>query len=326
MRNLEKKLRAAIVQAAPVFFDKQATLQKVVHQIEEAGRNGAQLIVFPESLVPCYPYGLTFGFTVGSRSEAERADWKRYYDQAVIVRQDLQDVAAAAKAAGAYVSLGITERDETTYSLYCSNVILGITERDETTYSLYCSNVILAPDGTLAAHHRKIKPTGAERYIWADSHDPSTYFPMVQTPWGPMGSLICWENYMPLARTALYQKGVSLYLAPNTNDNPEWQDTVKHIAIEGRCYVFNVDQYFTKDMYPTDLVESGVVAKLNDTACCGGSCIIDPCGHYVTEPVWDREAIIYADLDMDQVVLRHMEFDAAGHYTRPDILELIVHE
>lgn len=291
------------MQVAPVFFDKQATPQKVVHQIEEAGRNGAQLIVFPESLVPCYPYGLTFG----SRSEAERADWKRYYDQAVVVRQDLQDVAAAAKAAGAYVSLGITERDETTYSLYCSNVIL-------------------APDGTLAAHHRKIKPTGAERYIWADSHDPSTYFPMVQTSWGPMGSLICWENYMPLARTALYQKGVSLYLAPNTNDNPEWQDTVKHIAIEGRCYVFNVDQYFTKDMYPADLVESGAVAKLNDTACRGGSCIIDPCGHYVTEPVWDREAIIYADLDMDQVVLRHMEFDAAGHYTRPDILELIVHE
>lgn len=177
MRNLQKTLRAAIIQATPVFFNKQATLQKVVHQIEEAGRNGAQLIVFPESLVPCYPYGLTFGFTVGSRSEAERADWKRYYDQAVVVRQDLQDVAAAAKAAGAYVSLGITERDETTYSLYCSNVIL-------------------APDGTLAAHHRKIKPTGAERYIWADSHDPSTYFPMVQTPWGPWarssaGKIIC---------------------------------------------------------------------------------------------------------------------------------------
>ena len=307
MRNLEKKLRAAIVQAAPVFFDKQATLQKVVHQIEEAGRNGAQLIVFPESLVPCYPYGLTFGFTVGSRSEAERADWKRYYDQAVVVRQDLQDVAAAAKAAGAYVSLGITERDETTYSLYCSNVIL-------------------APDGTLAAHHRKIKPTGAERYIWADSHDPSTYFPIVQTPWGPMGSLICWENYMPLARTALYQKGVSLYLAPNTNDNLEWQDTVKHIAIEGRCYVFNVDQYFTKDMYPADLVESGAVAKLNDTACRGGSCIVDPYGHYVVQPVWDSEDILYADLDMQRVPASRMELDVCGHYARPDVLRLTVQD
>ena len=307
MRILEPTLRAAIAQSSPVMFNKAATLKKVVSQIEEAGRNGAALIVFPESLVPCYPYGLTFGFTVGSRSEAERADWQRYYEQSVVVSRDLAPVAAAAKAFGIYVSLGITERDETTYSLYCSNVIFE-------------------PDGTLSAHPRQIKPTGAERYIWADSHQPATYFPIVQTQWGPMGSLICWENYMPLARTALYQKGVSLYLAPNTNDNPEWQDTIKHIAIEGHCYVFNVDQYFTKDMYPTDLVETGAVDKLNAATCRGGSCIIDPCGHYVTEPVWDKEAIIYADLDMNQVTLRHMEFDAAGHYSRPDILELIVHE
>lgn len=307
MRILQQQLRAAIAQASPVMFDKKATLAKVVSQIEEAGRNGASLIVFPESLVPCYPYGLTFGFTVGSRSEAERADWQRYYEESVVVSRDLADVAAAAKAFGIYVSLGITERDEETYSLYCSNVVF-------------------APDGTLAAHHRKIKPTGAERYIWADSHAPSTYFPIVQTPWGPMGALICWENYMPLARMALYQKGVSLYLAPNTNDNPEWQDTIKHIAIEGRCYVFNVDQYFTKAMYPSDLVEKEAVDKLSDNTCRGGSCIIDPCGHYVTEPVWDKETIIYADLDMNQVVLRHMEFDAAGHYSRPDILELKVHE
>lgn len=307
MRELKKNLRAAIVQASPIMFDKDATLQKVVSKIREAGRNGAELIVFPESLVPCYPYGLTFGFTVGSRNDAKRPDFKRYYDEAVIVSEDLADVAAAAKEANAYVSLGMTERDTTSYSLYCSNVIFS-------------------PDGQLVAHHRKIKPTGAERYIWADSHVPSTYFPIVQSPWGPMGTLICWENYMPLARTALYQKGVSLYLAPNTNDNPEWQDTVKHIAIEGRCYVFNVDQYFTKDMYPDDLAEKEAVDGLNGKTCRGGSCIIDPCGHYVTEPVWDQEAIIYADLDMDQVVLRHMEFDAAGHYTRPDILELIVHE
>lgn len=141
MRNLQKTLRAAIVQASPVMFNKKATLQKVACQIKAAGQQGAQLIVFPESLVPCYPYGLTFGFTVGSRSEAERADWKRYYDQSVIVREDLQDIAAAAQAAGAYVSLGITERDETTYSLYCSNVIF-------------------APDGTLAAHHRKSSRLG----------------------------------------------------------------------------------------------------------------------------------------------------------------------
>lgn len=192
--------------------------------------------------------------------------------------------------------------------------------------SLYCTNLVFSPEGKLASVHRKIKPTGSERYIWADSHVPETYFPVVDTPWGRMGSLICWENYMPLARVALYQKGISLYLAPNTNDNPEWQDTIRHIAIESHCYVFNVDQYFTRDMYPADLLEQEEIGRLNDIVCRGGSCIIDPYGHCVTEPVWDKEAIVYADLDMDKVPMSRMEFDATGHYTRPDILELKVHD
>lgn len=307
MKNLQKNLRAAIVQAAPVMFDKKTTIDKVVRQIREAGQNGAQLIVFPESLIPCYPYGLTFGFTVGSRNEDGRKDWKRYYDSAVLVPDDTASIAAAAKKAKAWVSIGITERDK----VNCS---------------LYCTNLIFSPEGELAALHRKIKPTGAERYIWADSHVPETYFPTVDTPWGTMGSLICWENYMPLARVALYTKGVSLYLAPNTNDNPEWQDTIKHIAIEGHCYVFNVDQYFTKDMYPTDLFEQEEISRLKDDTCIGGSCIIDPYGHYVTEPVWNKEAIIYADLDLDKVPMSRMEFDATGHYSRPDILEFHIHE
>lgn len=307
MKNLQKHLRAAIVQAAPVLFDKKATLEKVVRQIQEATANGAELIVFPESLVPCYPYGLTFGFTVGSRKEEGRKDWKVYYDNAVLVPDDTVSLAAAAKKARAWVSIGVTERDP----VNCS---------------LYCTNLFFSPEGKLASVHRKIKPTGSERYIWADSHVPETYFPVVDTPWGRMGSLICWENYMPLARVALYQKGISLYLAPNTNDNPEWQDTIRHIAIEGHCYVFNVDQYFTRDMYPADLLEQEEIGRLNDIVCRGGSCIIDPYGHCVTEPVWDREAIVYADLDMDKVPMSQMEFDATGHYTRPDILELKVHD
>lgn len=307
MKNLQKHLRAAIVQAVPVLFDKKATLEKVVRQIQEAAANGAELIVFPESLVPCYPYGLTFGFTVGSRKEEGRKDWKVYYDNAVLVPDDTVSLAAAAKKARAWVSIGVTERDP----VNCS---------------LYCTNLVFSPEGKLASVHRKIKPTGSERYIWADSHVPETYFPVVDTPWGRMGSLICWENYMPLARVALYQKGISLYLAPNTNDNPEWQDTIRHIAIEGHCYVFNVDQYFTRDMYPADLLEQEEIGRLNDIVCRGGSCIIDPYGHCVTEPVWDKEAIVYADLDMDKVPMSRMEFDATGHYTRPDILELKVHD
>ena len=308
MKILKKNLRVAVVQASPVMFDKDATLDKVVSQIAEAGRHGAELIVFPESLVPCYPYGLTFGFNVGSRSEDGRRDWKIYYDNSVVVPSaDTDRIGKAAKEAGAYVSIGITERDGTNYSLYCTNLVFS-------------------PDGKIAAKHRKIKPTGAERYIWADSHDPDTYFPITDTPWGPMGTLICWENYMPLARVALYQQGVSLYLAPNTNDNPEWQDTIRHIAIEGHCYVINADQYFTKAMYPDTLLAKDEIAKLKDETCIGGSCIIDPYGHCVTEPVWNQEAIIYADLDMDAVPMSHMEFDGVGHYARPDILELTVRD
>ena len=174
MKNLKKQLRAAIVQASPVLFDKKATIDKVVRQIMEAGQNGAELIVFPESLIPCYPYGLTFGFTVGSRNEDGRKDWKVYYDNAVVVPDDTISIAAAAKKAHAYVSIGVTERDP----INCS---------------LYCSNLIFSPEGELVSLHRKIKPTGAERYIWADSHVPETYFPMVDTEWGRMGSLICWE-------------------------------------------------------------------------------------------------------------------------------------
>ena len=200
MKDLQKKLRVALVQATPVMFNKDATIDKVCVQIREAGAHGAELIVFPESLIPCYPYGLTYGFTVGSRTEACRDDWKIYYDNAVLCPSaDTDRIGAAAREAGAYVSVGYTERGRHNGTLYCSNMIFG-------------------PDGRLLCNHRKLKPTGAERIVWGDAD--RDYFPVVESPWGTMGALICWENYMPLARVALYQKGVSLYLCPNTNNNP----------------------------------------------------------------------------------------------------------
>ena len=265
MKDLKKDLRAAIVQAAPVMFDKKATTEKAVKLIAEAGKNGAELIVFPESFIPCYPYGLTFGFTVGSRNKDGRTDWKVYYDNSVVVPGEETDmIGKAAKEAGAYVSIDITERDATNSTLYCTNLIFS-------------------PEGELIYCHRKLKPTGTERCIWGDGNKGA--FPIAETPWGNMGSLICWENYMPLARAALYEKGVALYLAPCTNDNPEWQDTVKHIAIEGHCYVLNCDMYFTRDMYPDSLKSQDEISVLPDTVCRGGSCFVDPYGHYVTEPV-----------------------------------------
>lgn len=304
MKDLKDTCRVAVVQAAPVMFDKAACVKKAIALIEEAAAKGAELIVFPELFIPCYPYGLTFGFTVGSRKEPGRVDWKLYYDNSILVPgEETALLAAAAKKAGAYVSIGVSERVEESATLYNSNLIF-------------------TPEGELAPVHRKLKPTGAERLVWGDGD--KGFFPTVDSPWGAVGSLICWESYMPLARTALYQKGVTLYISPNTNDNPEWQSTIQHIAIEGHCYFINCDMFFTRDMYPGELLAQEEIAKLQPTVCRGGSCIIDPFGHYVTEPVWDKEEIIYAELDMQKVPASRMEFDACGHYSRPDALKLIV--
>ena len=131
---------------------------------------------------------------------------------------------------------------------------------------------------------------------------------------------------MPLARVALYQKGVSIYISPNTNDNPEWQATIQHIAIEGKCYFINADMLVRKSSYPSGLETAEDLEKLPELVCRGGSCIIDPFGHYLTEPVWDREELILAELDMSLPIACKMEHDAIGHYARPDVLELIVHE
>lgn len=306
MKEMKSVCRIAVVQAAPVLFDKAGCTQKAIELIRTAAGQGAELVVLPELFIPGYPYGMTFGFTVGARSEAGRLDWMRYYENSILVPGE--ETAALSKTAaelGVYVSIGVSERDALTATLYNTNLIF-------------------APDGTLESVHRKLKPTGAERVVWGDAN--RDYFPMAHTPWGPMASLICWESYMPLARVALYQKGVTLYLSPNTNDNPEWQATIRHIALEGRCYFVNCNMYFTKDIYPTDLHCPQEIAALPQVVCRGGSCVIDPYGHEVMQPLWDEEGILYADLDMTKVPASRMEFDPCGHYARPDVLHLQVLE
>ena len=306
MKEMKSVCRIAVVQAAPVLFDKAGCTQKAIELIRTAAGQGAELVVLPELFIPGYPYGMTFGFTVGARSEAGRLDWMRYYENSILVPGE--ETAALSKTAaelGVYVSIGVSERDTLTATLYNTNLTF-------------------APDGTLESVHRKLKPTGAERVVWGDAD--RHYFPVAQTPWGPMASLICWESYMPLARVALYQKGVTLYLSPNTNDNPEWQATIRHIALEGRCYFVNCNMYFTKDIYPADLHCPQEIAALPQVVCRGGSCVIDPYGHEVMQPLWDEEGILYADLDMTKVPASRMEFDPCGHYARPDVLNLQVLE
>ena len=305
MKELKDTCRIAVVQAEPVMFDKEACIAKAIKYIEECAAGGAELVVFPELFVPGYPFGMNFGFRTGSRSEPGREDWKRYYDNSILADgPEMDRLISAAEEAGVYVSIGYSERD----------AFNG---------TLYNSNMMISPEGE-AKNHRKLKPTGSERVIWGDAN--KDYFPVMDTPWGPMGNLICWESYMPLARVALYEKGISLYISPNTNDNEEWQSTIRHIAIEGHCYFVNCDMLISKDSYPEDLNEYAALADLPQIPCRGGSCVIDPFGHLVSDCVWDEEAVIYADLDMQKVPASKMEHDVCGHYARPDVLVLFVED
>ncbi len=295
MKTLRNDCRVAVCQISPVMFDKDACIDKAVETIKTAANNGANLVVIPELFVPGYPAGMNFGFSVGKRTEAGRTDWKVYYDNSILFQgEEMKRVVSVAKECNVYVSMGYSEKDAVSATLYNSNVLIS-------------------PLGDIK-NHRKLKPTGAERNIWGDAYQD--YFPVMDSPWGPIGCMICWESYMPLARCALYEKGITIYISCNTNDNEEWQHTIRHIAIEGHCYFINADLYFTHDMYP-DIHED-----VGDISCRGGSNVIDPFGHVVTETVWNQEVIIYADLDMDQVPASRMEHDVIGHYARRDVLHL----
>jgi nitrilase len=308
MIHTEKELKVAVMQQAPVLFDLEQTINKAIQLIEEAAKQDADLIVFPESFIPAYPRGLTFGFVIGSRSELGRKDWKRYYDNSVAVPSEATDrLAKAAKDNKVYLSIGITEKDST-----------------GKTATLYCTNLIFSPEGNIISKHRKLKPTGSERYIWGE--DDGSTLSVTDTPYGRMGSLICWENYMPLARVAMYEKGVTIYLAPTADSRDQWQNTMKHVALEGRCFVIGCNQYVEKNMYPTDLYCYDELEKQPEVMSRGGSCIVSPFGKYVAGPLFDREGILYATLDLDKVITSRIDFDVRGHYSRPDIFEFKINE
>ena len=297
-------LKTAVVQDSPVLFDGPATRAKAVQLIERAADSGAKLIVFPESFIPAYPRGLSFGFLVGSRSEAGRRDWQRFYENAVEVPGRATELLGkAACKAGAYLVIGVTERDLCNRTLYCTTLYFG-------------------PDGTLLGKHRKLKPTGSERLIWGEG-DGST-LTVVDTAYGRMGGLICWENYMPLARAAMYQQAVRIYIAPTADSRDVWQSTVRHIALEGRCYVIGCNQYVEKSMYPTDLEYYSELESAPEVMCRGGSCIVDPYGEYLAGPLFDEEGMLLAELDMGVLTRSALDFDPIGHYDRPDVFQLHV--
>jgi nitrilase len=301
-------VKAAVVQAAPVLFDREATVEKAIPLISEAAENGSRLILFPEAFIPAYPRGLSFGTHVGGRKPEGRLTWERYWANSVDVPgPTTEKLGEAARKANAYLAVGVIERD----SQYSRG-------------TLYCTLLYFGPDSRLLGKHRKIMPTAAERLIWGVG-DGST-LTTIDTEIGTIGGLICWENYMPLARTYMYSKGVEIYLAPTADARERWNSTLRHIALEGRCFVLGCNQYVTKDMYPADLEGVEDLEDQPETLCRGGSVIISPLGEELAGPLYDREGILYADLDLAQVVRSRFDFDVVGHYSRPDIFQLIVDE
>ena len=301
-------VRAAVVQAAPVLFDRQATLEKALNLIHETAANGAQLVLFPEAFIPAYPRGLSFGTVVGHRHPKGRDLWQIYWENCVDVpSSETQQLGEAAREAGIYLAMGVIERD--------SQFSKG---------TLYCTTLYFGPDGRLLGKHRKLKPTAAERLIWGEG-DGST-LTVLDTEFGKIGGLICWENYMPLARTAMYAKGVEIYLAPTADSRDTWQATLRHIACEGRCFVLGCNQFVSKDMYPPDLPGIEELADQPDIMCRGGGVIISPMGELIAGPLYDQEGLLYADLDMAEVARGKFDFDVVGHYARPDVFQLAVNE
>jgi nitrilase len=196
--------------------------------------------------------------------------------------------------------------------------VVGVTERDTVSDTLYCSLLYFSPEGRLVHRHRKIKPTAAERIIWGEGDGSDLV--VLDTPLGKVGGLICWENYMPLARMALYQQGIEIYLAPTADCRDTWQGTLTHIACEGRCFVLGCNQYLTREHYPNDLKKK-LVADHPSLPSSGGSVIIGPLGKVLAGPVHGKESVLTAELDQREIVKAKMDFDVIGHYARPDVFD-----
>ncbi len=298
----------AVVQPEPSFFDPDGAIDTIAARTAEAAGQGARLVLFPEAFVGGYPWGLAFGTAIGGRLPEGRRTWERYWRGAIDVPgSHTERLGEIARKHEVWLAAGVIERH---------GARAGGT--------LYCTLLYFGPDGALLGKHRKLKPTAAERLIWGEG-DGST-LTVVDTEIGRLGGLICWENYMPLARMALYGKGVELYLAPTADARDAWQATLRHIALEGRCFVLGCNQYVRRDHYPADLELASELDKWPELLCRGGSAIYGPLGECLAGPLRDEPGILYADLDRGDLVRGPFDFDVAGHYARPDVFRLTVNE
>lgn len=297
------KLKVAVVQEPSRGRDTLATAERAAELIAQCAADGIRVVVFPEAFLGGYPKGADFGVTVGNRTPEGRAAFQRYHDAAIdLPGRESALIAEACAAGGLYATVGVIERDGGT---------------------LYCTAVFFGPDGTILGKHRKLMPTAAERLCWGFG-DGST-MRTVDTPFGPMGAVICWENYMPLMRMAMYEQGIALYCAPTADDRDSWVATMQHVALEGRCFVLSACQFLTEADLPDDM-QSRPAAKEGEVLMRGGSLIVDPLGRIVAGPDYSGATILSAEIDMRDIARAKFDFDVVGHYARPDVFSMTVDE
>eukprot|EP00268_Persea_americana_P026411 TRINITY_DN2583_c0_g1_i1.p1 TRINITY_DN2583_c0_g1~~TRINITY_DN2583_c0_g1_i1.p1 ORF type:complete len:347 (-),score=66.44 TRINITY_DN2583_c0_g1_i1:232-1272(-) len=301
-------VRATVVQASTIFYDTPATLVKAERLIADAAAYGSQLVVFPEAFIGGYPRGSTFGVIIGSRSAKGKEEFRKYHAAAIAVPgPEVDRLAAMAEKYKVYLVMGVIEREG---------------------YTLYCTVLFFDSQGRYLGKHRKLMPTALERVIWGFG-DGST-IPVFETPIGKIGALICWENRMPLLRTAMYGKGIEIYCAPTADSRDVWQASMTHIALEGGCFVLSANQFCRRKDYPPP--PEYMFGGLDDdyspdsVVCSGGSVIISPSGAVLAGPNYEGEALISADLDFGEIVRSKFDFDVVGHYARPDVLSLTVND
>jgi nitrilase len=294
---MREPVRVACAQIEPVIFDREATLDKLASLATDVAAEGAQLVLFPETFVPVYPSS-RWAHALAVWGEGGKELWARLARASITVPSAETDrIGSVAKEHSLVLAVGVNELSGGT---------------------LYNTLLVFTPDGELALSHRKLMPTNHERMVWGlgDGRGLET----IDAGFARVGGLICWENYMPLARAALYESGLDIYLAPTADDSDSWHESVRHIARESRAFVLSCCVYQRASSYPDDVA----IAEGPDLLGRGGSAIVGPDGEYLAGPLWDEEGMLFADLDPDLLFAERQRFDAAGHYSRPDVLHLEV--
>ena len=278
-----------------------ATLDKILSFEQEIKQSKCDLLVMPEALLGGYPKGADFGTRVGYRTPEGREDFLKYWQQAIDL--DGPEVTALSELA----------------NICNTAIVIGVIERSGST--LFCTALFISNNGELLAKHRKLMPTASERLIWGQG-DGST-LPVVDTVAGRVGAAICWENYMPLLRTAMYAKGLEIWCAPTVDDRDIWQTSMAHIAYEGRNFLISACQYQAPPLESSSRDESW---PANKPLIRGGSVIISPMGEVLAGPLYNQEGLIYTSIDLDDIIKARYDMDPVGHYSRPDIFKLSVDE